>query len=481
MAFNLKKMVMVCLMGCLLMGSAGATDIDLPIVHLFGKNYYQYEVKKKETLFSLSRRFGVTQEELKQANPSLVDGLKNGQLLLVPINTATKAEQDLPVDNQRTIKPIQEISETPPTLAVTSEGIQYVKGNLPRITLLLPFDENATSALNERFIEFYEGFLIAVDSLKSRGLSFEVQALLVGSGTETLESLIEAGALDQATYLIGGAGTAQISLLSDFAKRSYKTTILPFSSRIPEVATNNYLYQPLVSQEKMQERLAAYMSIRFAGSNYVLLKKAANQPTDETSLTYALKSRFDQRGAKYQEVVPDETLENLVTSLSNLYDNVIVPYDMNLNEATRFVTHLAAAAAKQPDKNIVLIGYPEWQAMSRRNQTLLHQLNTHLFTSFFADFQKEDVKSFQINYSHTFGKNLLNTFPKYGLMGYDLASYFIPQMVAEHTGTKVVQGPSLLQHTYGFRPESSGSGAYNQVFFFVQYAPDNRLEVKQLR
>lgn len=51
MAFNLKKIGLVCLMGCLLMGSAGATDIDLPIVHLFGKNYYQYEVKKKKPSF----------------------------------------------------------------------------------------------------------------------------------------------------------------------------------------------------------------------------------------------------------------------------------------------------------------------------------------------------------------------------------------------------------------------------------------------
>lgn len=425
----------------------------------------------------------------------MTDGLKAGQVLLIPVAPQTNDAGNEPA-NQADKTPVTTFGESPvttsdktsvssidatPTLMVTDEGIRLYTGDLPRITLLLPFDQNATSAFNERFVEFYEGFLMAVDSLKAKGLSFEVQALHVGSGTETLKALIKAGDLDQTTYCIGGAGPSQIALLSDWARRSRTTTILPFSSRIPEMATNNYLYQPLASQERMQERLAAYMSIRFAGSNYVLLKKPSGQQADEPTLIDALKARFDLRGSKYAEIEPDETLEGLVNSLSNVYDNVIIPYEMSINEASRFVTHLAAATAKQPGKAITLIGYPEWQAISRRNLPLLHQLNTHLFTSFYADFQQDVVKTFQVNYSQTFGKNLLNTFPKYGMMGYDLAAHFIPLMVAEQTGTHPVQGPTLLQHAYGFRPEASGSGAYNQVFFFIHYTPENRVDVKQLR
>jgi hypothetical protein len=491
MAFNLKKIGLVCLMGYLLLGSARATDVDLPVVELFGKSYYRYEVKKKETLFSLCRRFNITQDELRRANPSLANGLKAGQILLIPFEKQAVTDEqrvagDQPVTGNNTENDTANYTENNPPIEtsddeVTDLSIHYDAGDLPRITLLLPFEEQATTAINERFVEFYEGFLMAVDSLKSLGLSFEVQALHVGTGTQKMEALMDAGALDQTDYCLGGANPAQIALLSSWARRSRKPTILPFSSRIPEMASNNYLYQPLTSQEKMQERLAAYMSIRFAGSNYVLLKKEGVSTADDTSLSEALKALFNQRGTNYQERVPDETLDELVTSLSDTYENVIVPYDMSLNEATRFVTHLVAAASKQPGKTITLIGYPEWQAMSRRNLPLLNQLNTFVFSSFYADFQQDVVRSFQVNFNQTFGKGLLNTFPKYGMMGYDLASHFIPRMVAEKTGAQTVKGPTHLQHAYGFRPEMSGSGAYNQVFFFIHYTRENRVDVTLLR
>lgn len=480
MAINLKKTCLICLMSglmvCLVPGTVVANDKDLPVIELFGKHYYKYEVKKKETLYSLSRRFGVTQEELLMANPSLSEGLKSGQLLLIPVKDAAVIEEA-----EAIVKAVAAEEETAPTLVVTSKGIHYQPGDLPRITLLLPIDEQATAALNERYVEFYEGFLLAVDSLKALGLSFEVQALQVGSGTDRLAALIAGGALDNTDYCIGGAGSAQIALLSDWARKHRKATILPFSSRIPEVAGNSYLYQPLVSQEKMQERLVAFLSIRFAGSNVVLLKKSEPMSSAERALTDALKARLKQQGSNYLEVVPDETLEALFEVLTEHNENVIVPYDMSLNEATRFIAHLAAAAAKQPEKPITLIGYPEWQAMNRRNLPLLHQLNTHLYTSFYADFQQPAVREFQINYNRNFGKSLLNTFPKYGMMGYDLASYFIPRMVSEQTNSPLVKGLESLQQTFGFRPEGSGSGSYNLVFYFVQFSPDNRVVIKQLR
>ncbi|HBL73330.1 MAG TPA: hypothetical protein DD409_11000, partial [Bacteroidales bacterium] len=202
MAFNLKKIGLVCLMGCLLLGSAGATDVDLPVVELFGKNYYRYEVKKKETLFSLCRRFNITQDELRRANPSLSNGLKAGQILLIPFDKKAVTDGqavtgDQPVTGNNTENDTANYTANNPPIEtsddeVTDLSIHYDAGDLPRITLLLPFEEQATTAINERFVEFYEGFLMAVDSLKSLGLSFEVQALHVGTGTQKLEALMDA-------------------------------------------------------------------------------------------------------------------------------------------------------------------------------------------------------------------------------------------------------------------------------------------------
>lgn len=400
---------------------------------------------------------------------------------MIPVQAQPEAEPIAKTDIQDTpAKPITLVADKRPTLLVSDAGVTLV-GTAPRITLLLPFHQSEGSTLSDRFVEFYEGFLMAVDSLKSLGLSFEVQALNVGLGTSTLKAILATDALDKTSYCIGGASPAQIELLSNWARKHKKGVILPFSSRIPEMANNTYLYQLLTSQEKMQERLAAYLTIRFAGSNYVLVKPQEGLKSNDPGLNDVLKKLFIERGTQYQELEADETLDEFVANLSDDYENVIVPHAMSLNESTRFVTLLAAAAAKVPEKAVTLIGYPEWQAMNRRSLQLLHQLNTHLFTSFYADFQQEAVRNFQVQYSQSFGKNLLNTFPKYGLMGYDLASYFIPLMVNEQTGLPLIKGPTPLQHAYAFRPEASGSGAFNQVFFFIHYTPEDRVDVKQLR
>lgn len=354
--------------------------------------------------------------------------------------------------------------------------------NQPRISLLLPINQEETTALNDRFLEFYEGFLLGVDTLKSLGYSFEVHAVNVGTDAESLEELIESGELDNTDYCIGGVNAAQIAVLSKWATTARKPTILPFSSRISEMAFNSYLYQPLASQEQMLRRLASYLSIRFAGMDFVFIKDPSGTTySPQESLTEALKAQFALTGTRYKEVIPDETLDTLVAGLSNVYESVIVPYPMSQNDASRFVTLLAAASAQQPDKIITLLGYPDWQAMNKRTIQLFHTLNTHIYSSFFANFQNEAVANFQVAFNATFGKSMLNTYPKYGIMGYDIATYFIPRMVSVRRGQPSATRPETLQQAFQFQPQSAGSGSYNQLFFFVNYTKDNRIDIKQIR
>lgn len=54
-----------------------------------GKTYIMYAVKKGNTLYSLHQEYHVSVEAIKAANPSLVDGLKVGQIIYIPkVNVA---------------------------------------------------------------------------------------------------------------------------------------------------------------------------------------------------------------------------------------------------------------------------------------------------------------------------------------------------------------------------------------------------------
>ena len=67
------------LLGLLFLGnltlSATNSGMDYPIKVVNGKNYYEYSVQKSEGFYSISKRFGVTEEEIKAVNPGTEKGL----------------------------------------------------------------------------------------------------------------------------------------------------------------------------------------------------------------------------------------------------------------------------------------------------------------------------------------------------------------------------------------------------------------------
>ena len=58
---------------------------NMQIVYIDGVKYNIYNVAKGDTLYSLSKRFGISIDEITRINPSLVDGLKAGQALKIPL------------------------------------------------------------------------------------------------------------------------------------------------------------------------------------------------------------------------------------------------------------------------------------------------------------------------------------------------------------------------------------------------------------
>lgn len=66
------------------------------IVSVKGEKMYVHNVKKGETIYSISKAYNISQEELQRRNPIFSDGLKEGQLLYIPVSglQAAKTEEE---------------------------------------------------------------------------------------------------------------------------------------------------------------------------------------------------------------------------------------------------------------------------------------------------------------------------------------------------------------------------------------------------
>lgn len=56
-----------------------------PRIEVQGVECWVHTVKKKETLYAISRLYGVSQTEIAARNPDIYYGIKKGQKLLIPI------------------------------------------------------------------------------------------------------------------------------------------------------------------------------------------------------------------------------------------------------------------------------------------------------------------------------------------------------------------------------------------------------------
>lgn len=472
-----KRLLFLFLIGLTCTLSSFCQVKGVPTVKLFEKTYYKYEVKAKETVYSLCRRFNVTEAMLLSMNPSIVNGLKNGQTLLIPIEEEKKDTAAEPVQPARTTDTAVRIQSGNEKRTKTL----YFSTDKPRITVLLPFAPGNSPGMNDRYVEFYEGMLLAVDSLKSMGLSFEVQALESGHEAETISKLIESGKLDETDYCIGGVSSEQISLLSDWAKKNRRYLVCPFSSKIPEMENNPYLFQTITPHAYMFDRLAEFAAQRAIGTNIIFLKSNVDETDIRSQLIPRVKAKFQRMGIPFVEVADDENLELLTKVLSNTRLNQIMPTPLNMQETNNLLTRLGAFHKANPSIPMNLVGYPDWMATNKSYQKYLYDLNTVIYSNFYADTQQKNVRDFQILFNQTYDANLLNMYPKYGMMGYDIAGYFIPRMVFEKSEV-LDAAPYLtpLQNDFKFGTSNPLSGASNQCFYIINYTPANEVEVKEM-
>ncbi len=83
------KRIVVALMACLLLSLS------------FAQSFKSYTVKPGDTLYSLAKASGVSQEDIKIANPELSNGLRSGQLIQIPIPAQKASVPNVKFENYK--------------------------------------------------------------------------------------------------------------------------------------------------------------------------------------------------------------------------------------------------------------------------------------------------------------------------------------------------------------------------------------------
>ena len=425
-----------------------------------------YQVKKKDTIFGIAKNYGLTVDELINANPEMkVAGyeLKKGDYIFIPYpaNTDPKAA----TTKAATTPQPQTVAKT--TQSQTTKTI--------KVGVVLPLHD--VDGDGKRMTEYYRGFLMGCDSLKQQGYSIDIHAWNVPADADIRPTLQDAS-IRNCDVIFGPLYTKQVKPLSDFCKGAGIKLVIPFSIWGDEVSRNSEIFQVYQSLDELNNASIDAFISRFGNQHPVFID--CNDSTSKKGIfTFGLRNRLNARGVKYSITNLKSNEELFSKAFSRTQPNVVVLNTGRSPELTVAIAKLKTLVASNPGVVVSLFGYTEWLMYTRNNLDNFYKFNTHIPSTFYYNPLSAKTQHLENGYRRWFGLETLYALPKFALMGYDHAQFFIRGLYKygkAFNGTKPQNVYTPLQTPLDFKRVGSG-GMQNRAFMLVRYTNDKKIEL----
>ena len=428
-------------------------------------------VNKNESLYKIASKYGVTPEEIIKLNPSLKNKKpQKGTKLYIPF--ATQKKEDI---KQDTIK-----KEEQPT-------IEDKKNKAAKVAVILPFmlDKYAPSE-QERMIEFYQGLLLAVETLKNEGHSLDIHTYDSGESTESLDKLISDGTLDNCDIIIGALYPTHNKQLSTFAKQHNIPLVLPFTVKEGEIYSNPKVFIANALQKQIVKKSVEKFIKKYAEANIIFVKD--EHDIEEKEFATQLKASLKKSNINHTEIITDSLISMAGGNGSSYISSQMKPDTKNIfiptsSKVETFNTLLPTLLVLKRDTlntipEFTLFGYPEWQIYANNNLEAMYEVDTYFYTSFFTNNILPEAVDIQTRYAKWYNSSMQNRYPRYGMLGYDIGYYFLKAISTY--GTKMAENINNIKFTptqsgFNFIRNNNRGSYINDKVYFIRYSPEYKI------
>ena len=434
-----------------------------------------HRVERKETIYSICKQYGITEEELLAANPEIKNKkLKKGKFLCIPY----------PKETATTATPIQPQTNVDATLTDAQLYDKNKKKNEKISTIkaavVLPFNTDGTGTRDEqvRMVEYYEGFLMAMDSLKKQGISIELYTYDSGKTASSVNKILNKAEMKNMDIIFGPAHPEQVKPMAEFAQKHNSRLVIPFSSKGDDVFGNPAVYQINTPQSYLYSEVYEHYLRKFPNAHVIFLD-AATGHTDKDDFVKGLKEELKNRQITFKELRGENiNPEGMKLAVDSLRENVIIPTSGKNVVLTKILPQLIVTSREHPNYDMKLFGYPEWQTYTDDHLASFFELNTYFYSSFYTNNLFPAAIQFTNAYRKWFSKDMANTFPKYGMLGFDTAYFFLKGL--NDYGSNFEDQVKQMQVTpiqtgFKFDRVNNWGGFINRKVFFVNFTKNYEL------
>lgn len=429
--------------------------------------FVTHTVEAKQTLYALSKLYKVSVDSIIQVNNGLPEGLKEGQLINIPI-----------------IKTYQDSTQQELTFDSTAVKDAY------QVSLLLPlyledFDNDTDTSLKNKDayfqefftkaqygIGFYQGFKLAVDTMLSQGLNLELRIYDTANDSLKVAEILKDSSLKNSDLIVGPLYLNPFLKAADFAKENHINIVSPVKLSNKILLGNPYVSKVATSEPVRLKKLAQYMADSLKYDNLFMVYPDHFEEKRRIELlqkyfTQSIESQNDTVLVSFpKEVIWDPANFYAVKSrlIANRQNTIIVPSD---REA--FVAQLLTMLSPlHEDFNIKVVGVEEWQRFDNIEVEYLHHLNVHLIVSEFINYSDSKVKDFESKY-----KSKYNALPEsFAFLGYDVGTYYLGLLREYGANFEIMflgLQEQLLSRKFEFYKTGIESGYENHSVYLVKY------------
>lgn len=412
----------------------------------------EHKVQKKETLWSISQKYGITVEDLVAANPQMEEAgyqLKKGEVIYIPNVRHAGGEN--------------------------AEQAQAVGYEQLRLAVILPLKAQGAEA--KRSVEFYRGFLMAAEDLKGKGLDITISAVNEPAGNLRLDSTLSALKRRGVQLIVGPLYPSHFDETAKFCAANDIKCAIPFSSKVSQIENTPEMFL-LNAPEAKKTQLATHLFRNVFNANSTKVVLLPGIDNNEQAFASGLKAGLLQHGYAVTEMPPQSTVAQMAAQLDSKKTTLFVPMGSTRANAINILNQMTELRKSVPQANAALFAYPEWLEIVNEYQNDFFAANTYFFTNAFYNPYDAGTQGFEQRYKTWFNEPLQNIYPRLALLGYDAGRYLMEGLsqYGENFGGQTVTVNGLQSRIHFEHTTSSRGGYVNGCMQFIHYGPDRTIE-----
>lgn len=449
-------------------------------------------VQKKETIYKISRKYGITQAEFLNANPQFrYEKLQIGSVVNIPYPSEDKKARKgksqktnaadtsfvsaitipvvIPVDTQSTVSP-----------AVRKSGIPDVI----EASLIMPFELDMPISQNQmKMVEFYQGVLLATEKMKKDGVSINLHVYDTKGENESIGHILNNEGMDKMDIIFGPKYDKHVNEAVNFATANNIPIVLPISSNLESYDGNGYVYQLNTPQSQMITDVCDHFFRQFRNPRIIFIDTKDNV---RNPLVDMLQQKMKDAGKPYitfdMDYEDENIAQHLVDTLSASHQNIFMLTTGNGSQLAS-VLPLLQLATRTKDSAIEthLFGYPEYQIYAYDHMEELFEVDTWFYSWFYSNNRLQEAIEFDSSFHRAFGRQLMQSYPNYAAYGYDTALYFLNGIARYGTGmSDNLNRIRIKPVQMGFKfIKDDRTGCYvNHKVFFIHLSNEYKIEKK---